>query len=150
MTERDGIWYWGYQGGCGVCGRTRAFEFRAPMEPLPNYPSFGGSRPSELLDAGEFLEVATLAARGVHADPDDLALEEIDEGYELIAIAVAALEEVLKFVPPGKTSIPRTALWAASSLVSYDAHPEQFARRPLMRVLGAYRQVLAAYSRVVG
>jgi hypothetical protein len=145
---RDRVPIWQYEAECGECGHTELFEFRAPDDPTPAYPAFGGDAPSQLLDAGQFLEVATAAADRVPADPGEVPPDDFDDAYETIFIAVAAMQEVLKFVPAGRTEVPREALWAPASLAAYDERPDRYARRRLMADLGAYRQVQAAYSRV--
>jgi hypothetical protein len=89
-----------------------------------------------------------LAAGCVPEDPSEVPPEDVQEAYE--TIAVAAVEEAMKFVPPGERSVSREALWAPLSLTSYDIRPEQFTRRRMMVLLGTYRQVLAAYSWMAG
>jgi hypothetical protein len=148
LLVRDGVRLWQYEAACTGCDTIRQFEFRAPAGPAPPYPTFGGPAPSQLLDAGQFLRIATLVADQVPADPADLSTHEVDEAYEAISIAVAAVEEVLKFIPAGHTSVPRDALWETESLVDYDLRPDRFVRRGLMAILGAYRQVQATYSRL--
>jgi len=80
-----------HSGYCTQCGAERSYTFRLPDEPrlsLERDVVFGGSEPSELLDAGEWLLVADLAASRPDGDDEDVAL------------AAAAIDEVLKFVPP--------------------------------------------------
>jgi hypothetical protein len=84
----DGVEIWQYKGDCNECCRIERFGFRAPTEPVPAYPAFGGPALSQLLDAGQFLEVATVAAEQVPADPDALQPEEFDEAYETAFVAV--------------------------------------------------------------
>lgn len=148
LLVRDGVRLWQYDAACAGCGTSRQFEFRAPVGPVPAYPAFGGSSPSQLLDAGQFLRIATMVADQIPADPADLPARDVDEAYQAISIAVAAVEEVLKFIPAGHTRVPRDALWEMQSLVEHDARPDRFVRRQLMAILGAYRQVQATYSRL--
>ena len=63
-----------YSGSCAGCGRYREFTFLLPELPMPRPAGalvcFGGEEPSELLDPGEWLWVADLAASNVPAgDP---------------------------------------------------------------------------------
>ncbi|NUT32506.1 MAG: hypothetical protein HOV79_05465 [Hamadaea sp.] len=140
-----------YTTACRRCDQTLRFSFRR-ADDEPPFPAFGGEQPSELLDAGQYLELAEEAAGDVPDDPadirpvepDDLTLE---DAFEEIAIAVAALEETLKFIPPGEFTVARDALWTEESRDRFDRDPETFQRRRLIAVLGGYREIYAAYAR---
>ena len=66
-----------YSGACPACGTPRSVTFRVPRGLVPG---FGGAEPSQIITAGDFLD---LAKRAIAHD---------DLGF-----AQAALEEVLKF-----------------------------------------------------
>lgn len=151
--QRGGTEIWQYTVECLHCGHEWPVEFALSAEPEPAYPAFGGAAPSQLVDAGQFLALAEESAEQVPADPAELdaaAGDELglDEACDEIAIAVAAVEEVLKFIPAGDAAVPREALWTVDGVARYDRDPQAFQRRTLMATLGAYREVLAAYSRV--
>ncbi len=130
VREVDGREIWEYQGHCDACGEQRRFEFAAPSQPAPPYPEFGGAEPSQLLAAADFVAIGERAAAAVPADPDGLSAAEVADGQEAIAIAVAAIEEALKFGRAG-----------AASDGGLD-------RAELEALLAAYREVQAAYAAV--
>jgi hypothetical protein len=81
-----------YAGACARCGTAREFVFTLPPQAGPTAAEdvrYGGAEPSELLDPGEWLWTADAYAKAAPADPHRLAA------------AAAAVDEVLKFVPPG-------------------------------------------------
>jgi hypothetical protein len=111
LTDADGRPARRYYGGCGGCGRRREHVFLLPDRPtLPGASDvvrFGGPEPSELLDAGEWLWVADLCAA------DAARLPEGDPAVaRSLATAVAAVDEVLKFVPGGADDLPADAVWS--------------------------------------
>ena len=125
-----------YTGACETCGTVRTFVFRLPQEilmPVPGRVVFGGPAdgPSQLLDAGEWLEVADLHARRNPGTVNDLAT------------AIAATEEILKFVPPGGERVPDEAFWTERGRAVRDGEPGRFRAVRLEAVLGAYRDLLA-------
>lgn len=91
-----------YEGTCPGCGTKRSFEFVLDPEIPPLPPAFGGDRPSQIIDPGQFLYVSQQLASAVPADPAELGPDEdLWEAKELLRTAIAALEEVLKFSRPG-------------------------------------------------
>jgi hypothetical protein len=123
-----------YTGVCPRCGTERAFTFRLPEEirlPLERDIVFGGPEPSELLDPGEWLTVADLAAG--RPDPDD----------EDLALAAAAIDEVLKFVPAGAEEVPPQALRTEDGREVYEREPGRFRRVRLEAVASTYRDLVA-------
>jgi hypothetical protein len=98
--------------------------------PLGRDVVFGGPEPSELLDPGEWLVVADLAAnRAPAADQADFAL------------AAAAIDEVLKFIPDGADEVPEAALRGGTGREAYAREPGRFRRRRLEAVAAAYRDL---------
>ncbi|CNE56625.1 Uncharacterised protein [Mycobacterium tuberculosis] len=130
-----------YSGPCGQCGDEREFVFRLP-EPGTVPVSggryhFGGDAPSELLDAGEWLRVADLTASNVPVDHPTAALN-------ALSIAVAAMNEVLKFIPPGADRVPDTAFWTEQGREVRAREPGRFDRERLAIVRDGYRSALVA------
>ena len=131
-----------YTGTCPACGTIRTFVFKLPEEILglaPEVVCFGDDRPSQLLDAGEWLAIADerarrhpAGARGAEARAD-------------LQYAIAALEEVLKFARGGER-VPDDAFWTAPGRAVRDAEPGRFRRARLEAVLGAYRGLLEGMS----
>ena len=131
-----------YTGTCARCGVERRFEFRIPEEILPSPVSgvrFGGPEPSELLDPGEWLSVADdHAARvptGAKLDGDALRAARHD-----LATAVAAIEEILKFMPRGAVEVPMAAFFAPLGRAIWDKEPGRFRRARLEAVRTAYAE----------
>jgi hypothetical protein len=123
-----------YAGACPRCGTERAFTFRVPEEirlPLERDVVFGGPEPSELLDPGEWLTVADLAAGRPDPDDDDLAL------------AAAAIDEVLKFLPEGAEEVPLEALRTEDGREVYEREPGRFRKVRLEAVATTYRDLVA-------
>lgn len=129
-----------YSGTCGGCGARREFVFGLPdREVVPvTFPTFGGDEPSRLLDAGEWLWVADLTAGDVPAgDPAG--------ARNALAIAAAAVEEVVKFVAPGQEEVPDEAFWSARGRQVYEAEPARFRLDRLLVVRDAYREAADRY-----
>ena len=130
-----------YAGVCGECGERREYLFGLPDRPvLPKgYPTFGGEEPSELLDAGEWLWVADLTAGNVPThDPA--------EAHRALATAAAAIEEILKFIPPGQDEPPADAFWSDRGHEMRAVKPGSFQLDRLMIVRDTYRDLAAAHA----
>ncbi len=127
---------------CRACGRTRDFEFRQPEAPAR--PVDGawavGPAPSELLDAGEWLWVADMFG-GAPAEPAGLSPAELAQARADLAAAGAAVEEVLKFLPPDANEVPAEAFWTERGRELRAAAPSRFLRGRLEAVRDSYRAV---------
>ncbi|MET7426484.1 hypothetical protein [Dactylosporangium sp. NPDC005555] len=133
------------QGSCPDCGTAREFEFvRIGQEPPP--PALGGPEPSRLIDPGQFLSLAREAAALVPASPALCPPDQIADAREAIAVAVAAMDEVGKFVPAGADAVPVEAFTSEAGRALYGADPTQFRRRRVDAVTASYREVLTAYQ----
>lgn len=130
-----------YAGACGECGEQREYLFGLPDRPVvpKGYPTFGGEEPSQLLDAGEWLWVADLTAGNVPThDPD--------EAHRALATAAAAIEEIVKFVPPGQDETPADAFWSDRGHKMRAAEPGRFQLDRLMIVRDTYRDLAAGHA----
>ncbi|MEU9887543.1 hypothetical protein [Sphaerisporangium sp. NPDC051011] len=129
----------GYAGVCEGCGARREFLFGVPeRDTAPiTFPSFGGPEPSQLLDAGEWLWVADLTAGDVPEDDPAAA-------RRALAIAMAAVEEVVKFIPPGESEVPEHAFWSERGFVLRATDPGRFQLDRLLVIRDTYRDLLAA------
>lgn len=145
-----------YQGPCDGCGTAREFVFRLPEAvSLPgNRMRFGGPEPSELLDAGEWLWVAgNFAAVEPLGDlaAEDLAAEELT-GEELAAAradlagAVAAVDEVLKFLPDGAEEPPDEAFWSERGKRVRAESPADLRREHLEARRAKYEEALTVLT----
>jgi hypothetical protein len=126
-----------FSGTCPNCGRRREFTFRMP-EQLPeldfevNYGPAG--EPSQLLDAGEWLGVAELyeAVARERLGGAELDDDEVTRTYYLLSSAVAATDEVLKFLPEGAAAVPDTAFWSQAGRLVWESSPDRFERDGLV------------------
>ena len=130
-----------YSGSCPQCGLAREFAFALPERPPPAgaEPVFGGPEPSELLDPGEWLLVADrAAAQGpAHGTGGDGA-------RHALGTAIAALGEVLKFLPQDAAAVPPEAFRTYPGQSLHDRELARFRRARLDAVREAYRELLAA------
>lgn len=120
-------------GTCRHCQRQRRFVFQLP-EGIPTLRGadggFGGPEPSELLDPGEWLIVAELAASNATDDSD-------------VELAAAAIDEVLKFIPAGADHVPAEAIRSSDGRAVYAREPGRFHRSRLTAVAATYRDLAA-------
>jgi hypothetical protein len=121
-----------WAGTCTRCGVAREFVFRLPQEVTLGSKTpydFGEGGPSELLDPGQWMTVADLASRRAPApDRTDLLL------------AVAAFEEVERFIPDGADEVPAEALRTDAGREAYRQWPARFTRRWLAEATAALRR----------
>ncbi|GAA3396949.1 hypothetical protein [Cryptosporangium minutisporangium] len=138
-----------YTGVCPQCGSPREFTFLLPDEtpmPDPDEPSFGDDRPSELLDAGEWLWVADEITRTIPAEPDGMTPDERRHARREVRTAAAAVAEARKFVPPGADAVPVGQLWSLAGRAVYDAEPGRFDVQRLELVERVYRELADTFS----
>jgi hypothetical protein len=131
-----------YQGVCPRCSTARRFDLVLDPE-IPPGDKFGGAAPSKLIDAGQYLAVADEAAKRVPGDAARLDEAERRAARWWMNRAVNALEEVLKFVPPGSDAVPSDALFTGAGKEVYLKEPGRFRKPRLEAVLGVYRDSLA-------
>jgi hypothetical protein len=139
--QGEGYWTSHYDLTCPGCGADREFVFRVPEWPL-NVRGFGGPEPSEIIDAGQWLIIADVAAGSVPAAPSR-APRERDEQRESMQLAVEAFEEILKFIPGREPAVPDAAFWTPEGRAERDREPGRFRRPRLEVVLRTYRNILA-------
>jgi len=144
MTWEDALVFIGgraarsYFATCPACGLDRKFTFWAPgPRSVPSRPAggvvFGGPEPSELLDAAEWLWVADLTASRVPVNDQRAA-------WRALAIATAAMEEILKFIPAGAGEVPEGAFWSRRGRRVRAEEPGRFERERLLIVRDTYRE----------
>ena len=127
----DGRVHERHTGPCPECGSDREFLFRVPDDTQVRLggTDFGGPQPSELLDPGQWMMVADMAAsREGGSTPEDLEL------------AAAAVDEAIKFVPPDADDIPATAFHSRVGREAYQRMPGRFRRGRLAAVARALRE----------
>lgn len=135
-----------YDGACPRCGAARRFEFVLDPELPPPPPAFGGASPSRIICPGEFLRAAAAAAAVVPASTAGLSAQQRLAARLQLERAVAAMREVLKFVPAGEDRVPTSALTSSDGRRAYLAEPGRFRTLRLAAVLEAYEQGLARYA----
>jgi hypothetical protein len=93
-----------------------------------------------LLDAGEWLLVSDLCAQAgsIPAGSD----AERSGARESMAIAAAAVTEVLKFVPAGAEEVSDSGFWSDRGRTVREREPGRFRRRRLNIVRDTYRDAL--------
>ncbi|NUR96899.1 MAG: hypothetical protein HOV67_16760 [Kribbellaceae bacterium] len=116
-------------GICEGCGAFREYLFSRPLHP---YEGFGGAEPSELIDAGQWLEFADGVAGQVAVG--DLS----DEAVEAMAVARQAVEEVVKFVPPTADAVPDEAFWTDAGRAVRALDPGRFRLERLLVIRDSY------------
>ncbi|WP_432935711.1 hypothetical protein ACQPXM_21410 [Kribbella sp. CA-253562] len=136
LADEDGELVISYAGVCPGCGAEREYRFGLPEReaPLRPFPNFGGPEPSELLDAGQWMTVADSAAASVPVD----APAGDEQARTVMAIARAAVEEVIKFVPPDADAVPDDAFWTDQGRAVRDAEPGRFRIDRLLVVRDSY------------
>ncbi|WP_137993582.1 hypothetical protein [Streptomyces vilmorinianum] len=132
-----------YEGACRQCGNTRRFVFRMAEEIPPPPPAFGGSEPSQIIDPGEFAEVAARISQSAGIQLLNTPKSEHYKLRDAVAYTVAAFEEMLKFLPPGQDSIPASAFTSEVGKARYRRDPGNFDRDILEGNVEDARAVLA-------
>ncbi len=143
VTLPDGDLGRRYAGRCAGCGAERAFTYRLPADPLGAGAMYGGPEPSQLIDAAQWLQVADWYAGAVPAAPHKLPAEQRRVARGRLAAAVAALDEVLKFVPPGTVHIPDWAVWTDGGRAARAADPDRLHAGRLGAARAAYAEIVA-------
>lgn len=117
-----------YEGRCGACGTTRRFTFRMSSDIPPPAPAFGGDEPSQIIDPGQFADVALRLSESVGVE---LLNTPVAEQYKLrgaVAYTVAAFEEILKFIPAGQDAVPADLFTSEAGRALYRREPRDFER----------------------
>ncbi|MEC4018012.1 hypothetical protein [Streptomyces sp. H27-D2] len=137
-----------YEGVCPECGRARSFSFQMTDELPPPPPAFGGSNPSLIVDPGEFLLVSYRIATDTGLRLLNTPKAERRKYRAATEYGLAALEEVLKFIPEGQDVVPPSAFTSERGRALYEKEPGKFARDLLENGVLATRQILAGIDRV--
>jgi hypothetical protein len=145
-----------YSGHCPNCGRTRQFTFRMPDGP-PQI-SFGmqygwDDEPSKLIDPGEWLGVADLFEANARAElnsGDIVGDDQLTAIFYLLSAALAATEEVAKFLPADADRVPEEAFRSQPGRMRFELTPDRFTRAELERTRADREAALAEFDRVYG
>jgi hypothetical protein len=145
-TGADGALIAVYSGTCELCGIPRLFQFELAPETPPLPPAFGGSAPSQIICPGQFALVADQESASARLQPE-AATEDRARDRDAIARAVAAEEEIIKFVPPGADAVPPQAFSSPEGRALYARDPGRFDADRLRAVANSYRETLEGYDR---
>ena len=110
---------------------------------------YGGAEPSTIIDPGQFLSVADDSAKSAPMSVADLDDADKARAKRKMAVAIAAVEEVIKFIPLGEDRVPPSAFFSDAGRQVYDAEPGRFRKPRLEAVLGAYREVADNYDQLL-
>ena len=148
VVSKDGELVSVYEGECSGCGGGRKFEFVLPdaIVPPTRPMSYGGDDASQVLDPGEFLHVSDLYAVRIPASPEEVSPEHRAGARLGLETAIAALREVLKFVPGGTDAVPESAFTSELGRSVYAKEPGRFRKLRLEAVLGAYTGLLSRFG----
>jgi hypothetical protein len=134
---------------CTQCGKFHEYRFRFPAEPstpVDGHEHFGGDEPSELLDAGQWLLLADAMLEGVPFRPGELSPAKRRILRDRVDVAVAAVEEAMKFLPEGENAVDPFAFWSQPGYRLFSSQPWMFERDELEMLLADYRRILARYA----
>ncbi|WP_371577825.1 hypothetical protein [Streptomyces sp. NBC_01314] len=147
LEDRDGAMVAVYEGMCPQCGRTRSFEFRMSEELPPAPPAFGGFEPSRIIDPGEFMWVGDRASTDSGLRLLNTPTAEHREIRPRTEYAIAAFEEVAKFLPERGDRIPEALFTSRRGRELYTKDPERFTREEIAAALELKRSILADIDR---
>ncbi|MBF6251604.1 hypothetical protein [Nocardia farcinica] len=137
-----------YRGGCAVCGAEREYLFRIPEQvlvPPADGVRFGDDRPSQLLDPGVWLWYSDRCARRLPEPGAALDDSRRRTARHTLATALAAVEEVLKFVPAGASAVPPAAFTSVDGRAVYEREPGRFDAARLAALRDHYASTLAGW-----
>jgi hypothetical protein len=149
LLDRGGPLVSVYEGRCKGCGEIRRFEFKLPDKIVPPGKGvvYGSSQASMIIDPGQFLALADSNAKVAPMSVAGLDDAERMRAQRRMAIAIAAIEEVIKFIPPNEDRVPANAFYTEFGGTVYDAEPGRFRKLRLEAVLQAYRDVAQSYRK---
>jgi hypothetical protein len=145
-SEPDGSLAAVYGGDCPQCGLPRLFVFTLDPATPPAPPAFGGPAASRIICPGQFALVSDDASRRAHADPAGLSPTDHRASRANLELALAAIEEVVKFIPAGADAVPPEAFTSIEGQRLYASEPQRFRRYRLEAVADAYRQLIDAHT----
>lgn len=142
-----------WTGKCASCGRAREFAFDGPeIGPgvSKRFTVTYGDEPSEIIDPGEFIWLAEHHARKAPSDPATVTGNARARARTNIAIAVAAVDEALKFLPPGAFDMPPAAFKSKLGSEMRQTEPGRFSRVRLEAFRQGLEQIFDRYVAIEG
>jgi hypothetical protein len=143
ITLPDGDLGRRYAGTCPSCGAGREFTYRLPAVPLesPRF-AYGGAEPSRLLDAAQWLWVSDWYLRSVPPGAEDLPPDQRRIARARLMAAIAAIDEVVKFIPANGDTVPEWAVWTPLGRTVREADGQRLSAGTLAAARSAYVQAL--------
>lgn len=142
ISDVDGRPVVRFAGPCPACGAERGYEF-AIEAGQPGAPAFGGADRSTLLDPGAFLWAGDRAAGKVPVDITGLDAAQREDAVAALQYAIAALDEVVKFIPAHALSVPQASFTTELGQALFRADPQRFSRDEITDRIASYRRGLA-------
>jgi hypothetical protein len=143
IEARDGVVHTEYTSFCRRCGNVDRYLFRLPeRDPQTGEVgvAFGGSEPSTIIDAGQWLAFADRTSTSGPVEPGGLTPEERADAALAMQAAAAAVQEVVKFIEAGEERVPTSAIWTDRGRSEFDRDPWRMSRARLAVVEAAYRE----------
>lgn len=142
LHQRGGEMVARFADTCQSCGAQQVYEIAlSAKQVLP--PAFGGPDPSSLVDPGEFLWTSDQAAAQVPVDVSHLDQVQRKAAAAALQYAMAALDEVVKFVAVGTDLVPAEAFVSELGKAMYRANPGRFTVTELEEQAASYLVGLA-------
>lgn len=138
LVTRDDTLCARYQGRCLSCEKDLEYLFALHSE-IAAPTAFGGTTPSTIIDAGQYMAASERAAKQVQVGGRTYQPASV---RALLARAIACLDEVIKWIPDGEHQVPRSAFFTSEGQRIYMEDPGRFRRERLLAVLAAYREML--------
>ena len=131
-TERRRQTFWSYQIRC-QSGKLLEFDFELdglpePKRGLRRKVEYGGAEPSRLIDAGVWMMVADRFADLAPKSLAGLAEKRRREAASNLEIAIAAVGEILKFIPAGADRLSSTTLTSSRGKTYFNKDVRRFTR----------------------
>ncbi|MEZ4408472.1 MAG: hypothetical protein R3A52_18655 [Polyangiales bacterium] len=136
-----------YRNPCARCGLAREFKF-VVNDPVPPRPDGGmqfGVEPSRILDPGEFAAASDMLAKQLPGSVQGMTPAQRQSAIATLDRAAAALDEAIKFIPPGMDEVPPHLFRSAVGVYERDRLPGQFRRERLEARANTYRGLLAQW-----
>lgn len=138
LVTRDDTLCARYQGRCLRCAKDLEYLFALDSE-IAAATAFGGTTPSTIIDAGQYMAASERAAKQLQVGgPSDQQAN----ARALLTRAIACLNEVIKWIPAGDDQVPMSAFFTSEGRRVHMEDPGRFRRERLLAVLAAFREML--------
>jgi hypothetical protein len=115
-------------------GKLLEFEFSVLPKERPGLRrsvSYGGKEPSQLLDAGDWMLIADRHVGKAPKSVAGMSEKARKLAKEDLQIAIACVDEILKFIRPGETSVSSTTLTGNRGKTYFNKDVRRFRRDQL-------------------